>query len=197
MKTAVFVEPGKVEARELPKATIKQPTDAVLRIVRACVCGSDLWWFRGISDRKHPSAVGHEAIGVVESVGDEVTHVKPGDFVIAPFTHGCGHCAACLAGFEGNCLNNHPDEMVGYQGEYLRFTNADWSLVKVPGQPSDYTDAQLNDLLTLSDVMATVTTRLQRLKLNKVIRSLSWVMGQSAFAVSFLPSYVVRVALLP
>lgn len=73
MKTAVFVEPGKVEARELPKATIKQPTDAVLRIVRACVCGSDLWWFRGISDRKHPSAVGHEAIGVVESVGDEVT----------------------------------------------------------------------------------------------------------------------------
>ena len=155
MKTAVFVEPGKVEARELPKATIKQPTDAVLRIVRACVCGSDLWWFRGISDRKHPSAVGHEAIGVVESVGDEVTHVKPGDFVIAPFTHGCGHCAACLAGFEGNCLNNHPDEMVGYQGEYLRFTNADWSLVKVPGQPSDYTDAQLNDLLTLSDVMAT------------------------------------------
>ncbi|MCT0162346.1 zinc-dependent alcohol dehydrogenase family protein [Lactiplantibacillus pentosus] len=155
MKTAVFVEPGKVEVRELPKATIKQPTDAVLRIVRACVCGSDLWWFRGISDRKHPSAVGHEAIGVVESVGDEVTHVKPGDFVIAPFTHGCGHCAACLAGFEGNCLNNHPDEMVGYQGEYLRFTNADWSLVKVPGQPSDYTDAQLNDLLTLSDVMAT------------------------------------------
>ncbi|CAJ1229754.1 zinc-dependent alcohol dehydrogenase family protein [Lactiplantibacillus xiangfangensis] len=155
MKTAVFVEPGKMEVRELPKAEIKKPTDAVLKIVRACVCGSDLWWYRGISKRQQPSAVGHEAIGVVESVGAEVTNVKPGDFVIAPFTHGCGHCAACLAGFDGDCVNNDDDEIVGYQGEYLRFTNANWALVKVPGQPSDYSDAQLNDLLTLADVMAT------------------------------------------
>jgi len=154
MKTAVFVEPGKVEAREVPKAQLTKPTDAVIKIVRACVCGSDLWWYRGISKRQ-PSAVGHEAIGVVESVGDQVTNVKPGDFVIAPFTHGCGHCAACLAGFDGNCVNAHDDEVVGYQGEYLRFTNADWALVKIPGKPSDYTDDQLNDLLTLSDVMAT------------------------------------------
>ncbi|VDG20414.1 Zn-dependent alcohol dehydrogenase [Lactobacillus sp.] [Lactiplantibacillus mudanjiangensis] len=156
MKTAFFVEPGKVEAQDLPKATVKKPTDAVLKIVRACVCGSDLWWYRGLSKRE-PSPVGHEAIGIVESVGDDVTNVKPGDFVIAPFTHGCGHCAACLAGFDGDCLNRDSDdkEVVGYQGEYLRFKNADWALVKIPGQPSDYTDDQLNDLLTLSDVMAT------------------------------------------
>ncbi|ETY74951.1 zinc-dependent alcohol dehydrogenase family protein [Lactiplantibacillus fabifermentans] len=157
MKTAVFVEPGKVAARELPKAQVQKPTDAVIKIVRACVCGSDLWWFRGISKRQQPSAVGHEAIGIVESVGDEVTNVQPGDFVIVPFTHGCGHCAACLAGFDGDCLNRDENdtEIVGYQGEYLRFKNANWALVKVPGQPSDYTDDQLNDLLTLSDVMAT------------------------------------------
>ncbi|WP_155286946.1 zinc-dependent alcohol dehydrogenase family protein [Lacticaseibacillus zhaodongensis] len=155
-KTAVFIEPGKVEAQNLPKPTIKDPGDAVLKIVRACVCGSDLWWFRGISKRAGNVAVGHEAIGVVESVGKDVTNVKPGDFVIAPFTHGCGHCAACLAGFDGDCMNV-PDagEPTGYQAEYLRFVNANWALVKIPGQPEDYTDEQLNDLLTLSDVMAT------------------------------------------
>lgn len=156
MKTAVFIEPGKVEALELPMPEIKDSNDAVLKIVRACVCGSDLWWYRGINKREGNSPVGHEAIGIVEKVGSNVTNVKPGDFVIAPFTHGCGHCAACLAGFDGDCLNaNVDDEIVGYQGEYLRFKNADWALVKIPGQPSDYSDEQLNDLLTLSDVMAT------------------------------------------
>jgi len=155
MKTAVFAEPGRMIVQDLPKPTIKKPTDAVLKIVRACVCGSDLWWYRGISDRPKNSPVGHEAIGIVESVGSAVTNVQPGDFVIAPFTHGCGHCAACLAGFDGDCLNPTDDETVGYQSEYLRFKHADWALVKIPGQPADYTDAQLNDLLTLSDVMAT------------------------------------------
>jgi alcohol dehydrogenase len=155
MKTAVFIEPGKMAVQELPKPTIQDPKDAILKIVRACVCGSDLWWYRGISKRQANSPVGHEAIAVVESVGEGVTNVKPGDFVIAPFTHGCGHCAACLAGFAGDCQNKPASEIVGYQGEYLRFVNADWALVKIPGKPSDYTDAQLNDLLTLSDVMAT------------------------------------------
>lgn len=155
MKTAVFIEPGKVEVQELPKAEVKQPTDAVLKIVRACVCGSDLWWFRGLNHRDSNTPVGHEAIGIVESVGSAVTQVQPGDFVVAPFTHGCGHCAACLAGFDGDCTNRNDTEVVGYQGEYLRYTNADWALVKIPGTPDDYTDAQLNDLLALSDVMAT------------------------------------------
>ncbi|GFZ26317.1 zinc-dependent alcohol dehydrogenase family protein [Lactobacillus corticis] len=155
MKAAIFEEPKKLVVKEVDKPTIQKPTDAIIRIVRACVCGSDLWWYRGISKRPTGSLTGHEAIGVVEEVGSSVTHVKPGDFVIAPFTHGCGHCAACLAGFDGNCLNQEPGMNAGYQAEYLRFTGADWALVKIPGQPSDYTDEQLNDLLTLSDVMAT------------------------------------------
>lgn len=155
MKTAIFVEPGKMGVKEIEKPTIQKPTDAIIRIIRACVCGSDLWWYRGISKRKSGSTVGHEAIGIVEEVGDEVTTVHPGDFVIAPFTHGCGHCAACRAGFDGSCLNPTEGGNGGYQGEYLRFEQANWALVKIPGKPEDYSDVQLNNFLTLADVMAT------------------------------------------
>lgn len=140
---------------EVPKPIIKKPTDAIIKVLRACVCGSDLWWYRGISKREGGTTVGHEAIGVVEEVGDAVTAVQPGDFVVAPFTHGCGRCAACLAVFDGNCLVPNEGANGGYQGEYLCFEKANWALVKIPGQPSDYTDQQLNNLLTLSDVIAT------------------------------------------
>ncbi|MFC6315921.1 zinc-dependent alcohol dehydrogenase family protein [Lapidilactobacillus achengensis] len=155
MKAGIFVKPGQVAVAEVAKPELEKPTDAIIRVLRACVCGSDLWWYRGISQRAANSLIGHEAIGIVESVGSAVKDVQPGDFVIAPFTHGCGHCAACLAGFDGDCLNREAGGNGGYQGEYLRFTNANWALVKVPGQPADYTDAQLNSLLTLADVMAT------------------------------------------
>lgn len=95
MKAAIFVEPGKMVVKEMPKPKIKKPTDAIIRVIRACVCGSDLWWYRGIAKRENGTTVGHEAIGVVEEVGKDVVAVHPGDFVIVPFTHGCGHCAAC------------------------------------------------------------------------------------------------------
>ncbi len=81
--------------------------------------------------------------------------MKKGDFVIVPFTHGCGHCAACLAGFDGDCMNVPENVNNGYQAEYLRYVNANWGLVKVPGDPKSYSDDQLKSLLTLSDVMAT------------------------------------------
>lgn len=155
MRVATFIEPGKMTVTEAPVPNIQKDTDAIIKIVRACVCGSDLWWFRGISKREPNSYTGHEAIGIVETVGNAVTSVKAGDFVIVPFTHGCGKCAACRAGFDGNCTNMEPGGNAGYQGEYLRFTNADWALIKIPGQPSDYSDDVLNSLLTLADVMAT------------------------------------------
>lgn len=154
MKAAAFIEPGKVEIHEVPKPSVSKPNEAVIRIVRACVCGSDLWWYRGLAPREKDSLVGHEAIGIVEEVGSEVTNVAVGDFVIAPFTHGCGHCAACLAGFDGNCLNA-PAGGYAYQAEYLLFNNADWALVKVPGDPKSFSDEMLNSLLSLADVMAT------------------------------------------
>lgn len=155
MKAAVFLGPGKVETQDVPKPQLQKPTDAIIKIVRASVCGSDLWWFRGISHRDANSLVGHEAIGIVEEVGAEVHDIHVSDFVIAPFTHGCGHCAACLAGFDGDCMNQEAGGNGGYQGQYLRFTNANWALVKIPGQPSDYSDEMLNSFVTLADVMAT------------------------------------------
>lgn len=155
MKTAVFVEAGKMVAQEVARPILEKDTDAIIRIIRACVCGSDLWWFRGIAKRQPNTLAGHEAIGIVEEVGAAVTNVQAGDFVIVPFTHGCGSCAACQAGFDGNCLNTEGGGNAGYQGEYLRFINADWALVKIPGQPADYSDDQLNSFLTLADVMAT------------------------------------------
>ena len=155
MKAAMFIEPGQVEIKEIKKPIIKNDNEALIRIVRASVCGSDLWWFRGISKRDANTLVGHEAIGVVEKVSDDVTNVKPGDFVIVPFTHGCGHCVACLNGFEGNCLNLKPGTNGGYQAEYMIYSPANSGLVKIPGKPEDYTDDQLASLQTLSDVMAT------------------------------------------
>ncbi|PWG00463.1 zinc-dependent alcohol dehydrogenase family protein [Levilactobacillus bambusae] len=154
MKAAIFVKPGKMEMTEIDKPTIETPDDAIIRVVRASVCGSDLWWFRGLTPRDPNTQAGHEAIGVVEEVGQDVTNVHPGDFVIVPFTNGCGHCAACRAGFDGNCLN-HQSGASSYQAEYVRYPSANWGLVKVPGKPEDYTDDMLNSLVTLADVMAT------------------------------------------
>lgn len=84
------------------------PTEAIVRVLKACVCGSDLWWFRGINEREHGSLVGHEAIGIVDEVGSGVHDMKPGDFVIVPFTHACSHCVACEKGYDGNCSNMSP-----------------------------------------------------------------------------------------
>ncbi|GAB2024345.1 zinc-dependent alcohol dehydrogenase family protein [Lactovum odontotermitis] len=154
MKAAYFVEKGKIEARELPRPELKNDTDAIVRVVRACVCGSDLWWYRGLSNMK-PGQVGHEAIGVVDEIGSAVKNIQIGDFVIIPFTHGCGHCPVCLAGFEANCINVEAGYTSGYQAEFLRAINADGSLVKIPGQPSDYTPEELASLTTLADVMPT------------------------------------------
>lgn len=92
MKAAIFVEPGKMAVEEVPKATLEQDDDIVIRVVRTCVCGSDLWFFRGLSGQAAHSQVGHESIGVVEEVGAAVESVKPGDFVVVPFPYSCGKC---------------------------------------------------------------------------------------------------------
>ena len=103
MKAAIFVEPGKMAVEEVPKAMLEQDDDIVIRVVRTCVCGSDLWFFRGLSGQAAHSQVGHEAIGVVEETGAAVESVKPGDFVVVPFPYSCGKCPVCKAGFESVC----------------------------------------------------------------------------------------------
>lgn len=156
MKSAIFESAGHMAIENVPMPRIEKPDDAIIRIVRTCVCGSDLWPFRGINQSaEHSQNSGHEAIGIVEQVGDDITSVKPGDFVIAPFTHGCGQCRACRAGFDGSCMAHDDNFSMGAQGQYIRFQHAQWALVKIPGRPEDYSEGMLKSLLTLSDVMAT------------------------------------------
>ncbi|MEF2721665.1 MAG: alcohol dehydrogenase catalytic domain-containing protein [Limosilactobacillus fermentum] len=156
MKSAMFMKKGLVEVQDVDKPTVKNPDDVVIKVLRACVCGSDLWAYRGLDDKPANSInSGHEAIGIVEEVGADITTVKPGDFVIAPFTHGCGHCPACLAGFDGVCQDHSDNFFNGTQAEYYLAQHAQWSLVKVPGKPEDYSEAMLKSFLTLADVMAT------------------------------------------
>lgn len=103
MKSAVYTKAGQVGLAEIDRPQIEAPDDAIIRIVRTCVCGSDLWSYRNPEIEEGHRNSGHEAIGIVEEVGDDVTTVKAGDFVIAPFTHGCGECDACRAGYDGTC----------------------------------------------------------------------------------------------
>ena len=135
-------------------------TDAIVRVVAACVCGSDLWPYRGVTETKAPHRIGHEFVGVVEQVGANVSRIKPGDFVIAPFYDCDMTCENCLNGVSTSCLNggwwgaddrsgNFAD---GAQGERVRVPHADGSLVATPSMP----DASLiPSLLALSDVMGT------------------------------------------
>lgn len=155
MKAAIFNGPRSIELGEQPDPKIQEPTDAVVRVVLGCVCGSDLWYYRGLSPHAL-GPIGHEFIGVVEEVGSDVHDIKKGDFVIAPFTYCDGTCANCRAGWPSNCMNggsfgNHGID--GGQGEAVRSPFADPTLVKVPG--SGYSDEMLRSLLTLSDVMCT------------------------------------------
>jgi threonine dehydrogenase-like Zn-dependent dehydrogenase len=155
MKAAIFEGPGKIVLGERPDPTIQAPTDAVVRVVMGCVCGSDLWYYRGVNPHKVGS-IGHEFIGVVEAVGAEVTNLRSGDFVVAPFTYCDGTCANCRAGYTSQCLHGRSfgnGETDGGQGEYVRVPLAGATLVKVPG--SSYTEDTLASLLALSDVMCT------------------------------------------
>jgi threonine dehydrogenase-like Zn-dependent dehydrogenase len=103
MKAAIFKGKGKIELGERPNPRIQEPTDAVVRVVYGCVCGSDLWYYRGINPHKVGS-IGHEFIGVVEEVGTEVKNIKEGDFVVAPFQYSDGTCVNCKAGVPTSCL---------------------------------------------------------------------------------------------
>jgi threonine dehydrogenase-like Zn-dependent dehydrogenase len=154
MRAAVFNEPRSITVAERPDPVIAEPTDAVVRVVLACVCGSDLWYYRGESPFE-PGPIGHEFIGVVEDVGAEVRDIAKGDFVIAPFAYSDGTCPNCQNGVTTACMNGgfFPMNGDGGQGEAVRVPLADSTLVKVPG--SGHSDETMRSLLTLSDVMAT------------------------------------------
>jgi alcohol dehydrogenase len=130
MKKAFLVKKGEVTVKDVPKPTIQKDDDVILKLVRASVCGSDLWFYRGIDPSTNDNS-GHECIGIVEETGSAITTVKKGDFVVAPFTHGCGHCAACQAGFDGNCQTYSDLWSSDCQAEYVRYQHGQWALVKI------------------------------------------------------------------
>jgi threonine dehydrogenase-like Zn-dependent dehydrogenase len=154
VRAAVFNEPRSITVVDRPDPVIDEPTDAVVRVVLACVCGSDLWYYRGESPFE-PGPIGHEFVGVVEDVGAEVDGIAKGDFVIAPFAFSDGTCPHCRHGITSACAAGgfFPMNGDGGQGEAVRVPLADGTLVRVPG--SGHADDMMASLLTLSDVMAT------------------------------------------
>jgi threonine dehydrogenase-like Zn-dependent dehydrogenase len=150
MRGTVLYAPGDVRSEQRPDPRIELPTDAIIRTAATCVCGSDLWPYRGINDVPEPTPIGHEYVGVVEEVGDEVAGVVPGQLVVGSFFASDNTCAHCRHGYQTSCEHRQP--VPGCQAEYIRIPLADGTLVPVPGEP----DPQLiPSLLALSDVMGT------------------------------------------
>ena len=152
MRAVVMHTPGDVRVDEIDKPTISEPTDAIIRVTAACICGSDLWPYRGIENVDGPTPMGHEYIGVVEETGEDVHDIKVGDFVVGSFVASDNTCEICQAGFQSRCIHQVMMGSVGTQAEYARIPLADGTLVKVTGQP---TPAQTKSLLAASDVLGT------------------------------------------
>jgi threonine dehydrogenase-like Zn-dependent dehydrogenase len=152
VRGTVLYAPGDVRVEDRPDPTIERPTDAVIRLAATCVCGSDLWPYRGIQAIDGPSPMGHEYVGVVEEVGSEVRNVQPGQFVVGSFFASDNTCEICRAGYQTHCVNRQPGAATGGQAERLRVPLADGTLVATPGMP----DAGLvPSLLAASDVLGT------------------------------------------
>ena len=150
MRGAVLYAPGDVRFEERDAPKIIAPTDAIISMSATCVCGSDLWSYRGINPVTQPTPMGHEYCGIVEEVGRAVTSVKPGQFVIGSFFASDNTCPNCRAGYQSSCQHR---EFVGTaQAARLRVPLADGTLVATPEIPSD---DLIPSLLTLSDVMGT------------------------------------------
>ena len=160
MRATLIHGPGDVRLEDVPDPRLYADTDAVVRVIASCICGSDLWPYRGASSFDEPWRIGHEFLGVVEQVGDAVATVGVGDFVIAPFVWSDGTCALCQRGVHTSCQNGGGwggedaagNPVDGGQGERVRVPLADGTLVPTPSEPDP---SLIPSLLTLSDVMGT------------------------------------------
>lgn len=144
--------PGDVRVEERDDPAIQEPTDAIIRVSAACICGSDLWPYRGTDAVTEPTPMGHEYVGVVEQVGDDVTNVKVGDFVVGSFFASDNTCEICQSGYQSRCVHAVPMGALGTQAELLRVPLADGTLVATPTAP---TPKQVRGLLAASDVLGT------------------------------------------
>lgn len=150
MRATVMHAPGDVRVEDRGKPAIQQPTDAVIKVVAACVCGSDLWPYRGADTLNEPRPMGHEYVGIVEEVGADVKNVQPGQFVVGSFFASDNTCEICRSGYQTGCV--HRQGVGGAQAEYLRVPLADGTLVATPGTPDA---GKVPSLLAASDVLGT------------------------------------------
>lgn len=154
MRAAVMYGAGDVRIDTVPDPLVKDATDAIVRVVAGCICGSDLWPFASMDHSEHGNRMGHEFVGVVEEIGSDVKDIAVGDFVIAPFVASDGTCDFCLEGLQTSCRHgaHWGGQDDGGQGERVRVPLADGTLVVVP---TGFDDALIPSLLALSDVMST------------------------------------------
>jgi threonine dehydrogenase-like Zn-dependent dehydrogenase len=155
MRSTLMYGAHDVRVERVPDAQITEPADALVRVTRACICGSDLWPYNSMARSDVGNRMGHEFIGLVEDVGSSVRTVKKGDLVVAPFAWSDGTCEFCQQGLQTPCLHGGwwgGTELDGGQGEAVRVPFADGTLVALPVGPDH---ALMPSLLTLSDVMGT------------------------------------------
>ncbi|EME50701.1 zinc binding alcohol dehydrogenase [Rhodococcus ruber BKS 20-38] len=152
MRGAVLHAPGDVRVEERDRPSLVEPTDAIIRLSATCVCGSDLWPYRGVETYDGPIPMGHEYVGVVEEIGEDVADIKVGDFVVGSFFASDNTCEICRAGYQSSCIHRVIMGSLGSQAEFLRVPLADGTLVATPGMP----DPELiPSLLAASDVLGT------------------------------------------
>lgn len=151
MRGVIMYAPGDVRVEERENPTIVEPTDAIIRLSASCICGSDLWPYRGAEPVDH-TPMGHEYVGIVTEIGDAVEHIRVGDFVVGSFFASDNTCEICRAGYQTHCVHRQPGAATGGQAEYCRIPLADGTLVATPGRP----DPELiPSLLAASDVLGT------------------------------------------
>ena len=152
MRGAVLHGPGDVRVERRDDPRIIEPTDAIIRLSATCICGSDLWPFRGIDAFDGPAPMGHEYVGIVEEVGAEVRQIKTGQFVVGSFFTSDNTCEICRAGYQSSCVHRTVMGAIGTQAEYARIPLADGTLVATPEVPSD---DLVPHFLAASDVLGT------------------------------------------
>src|SRR3954454_17700648 len=152
MPVAVMYAPGDVRVEHRPEPTLRKPTDATTRLSATCICGSDLWAYRGIEALDGPRPMGHEYAAIVEEVGSAVTTVKPGQFVVGSFFASDNTCEICRSGYQPSCPHREAGAPGGAQAERMRVPLADGTLVATPEVPSDNL---IPHFLATSDVLGT------------------------------------------
>src|SRR3954449_527486 len=152
MRGTVLHGPRDIRFEERDDPKILQPTDAIIAMTATCICGSDLWPYRGVQPIAEPMPIGHEYCGIVEETGSAVTSVKPGQFVIGSFFASDNTCPICRAGYQTACVQRQLVGAIGTQAEWARIPLADGTLVATPDVPED---DLVPSLLAASDVLGT------------------------------------------